>query len=80
MAKNAPIRCPKCKHKNVIEIADGIVAKHSYDWDSKIGKYVLKYEDEENYGELYIECAQCDYRYSQSSYDKFANKTIDINT
>ncbi len=71
------IVCPKCKnYKFLLEVSDGVVDRHSFEWDTKQKTYVWKYQDSDNYGETNLECHECGYKFNSIIYSKFANNCI----
>lgn len=68
-----PLICPNCESvQEVIEVADQVVTNDFYKWDAEKKRYVWNYNDSDNYGDLYLECAECqDHRYTQAEYDAF---------
>lgn len=59
-----PLVCPDCESTSVVDIMTSAYVQDVYGWDKKSKRYVFGSTDVENYGELLLFCAVCDYKYS----------------
>lgn len=66
-------KCPKCGSHEVEEVSDGVVERHFWAWNKEQNKFIWNCEDSENYGDYFLRCPECDYRYSQEKMDKFGD-------
>jgi hypothetical protein len=67
-----PLICPKCKSTDVEEVAESVTTRDFYAWDKVQSRYLFETDDNENYGDVYIVCGSCGYRYSDEEYEAFA--------
>jgi len=69
--KDAPFKCPQCSNTDVVEVSDGVVTKHFYKWNGKTGKFVFRFEDDETFGNIELQCDSCSHTFDKKQYDKF---------
>ena len=66
-----PLICPECKSASIVEESNGMRTREFYKWDEAKQRYVFEFDDNENFGDAFIECGECNYRYSHSDYQKW---------
>lgn len=66
-------KCPKCECLEVEEVSDGVVERHFWGWNEELKKFCWESEDSENYGEYFLRCPECGYRYTDTEQDKITD-------